>query len=280
MKSDTVIENVGDSTLPCTLYRYMELDTALTVLDSGLCFSRASDFLDKNEFNFKPGKLSQTDLKELYKKYSPGNEVERALRNKVLLNKGYRKKLTKEMEKSYSTMCNENREELLERYYVCCFTDQKDNKRMWEEYADNGKGLMMAFNVNKLLNLYNGDYMYLMKVTYQSASPELPLGIWAESSDEAMPKIKRILFCKKEAFSWENEFRLLLNTERTSHVSEEMYYKKEQTTIKGRKRSFIYDNRIGNVLEEIVFGPDMLEESKLRIKQIVEGKGYRCTLSN
>ncbi len=80
---------------------------------------------------------------------------------------------------------------------VCCFTTNPLNEMMWSHYAENHSGVCLEFDFNK-------DQQFLEKlaaVTYTDVFPEV------NNANE----IPKALLTKRQAWSQENEWRILSN---------------------------------------------------------------------
>ena len=83
---------------------------------------------------------------------------------------------------------------------VCSFAGDGRSVLMWSHYANNHAGICLVIDLARDVNTF----LFAVKITY---SPAYPVINWANDPRE---ELKRTLLCKDEAWSYENERRIVL----------------------------------------------------------------------
>lgn len=91
---------------------------------------------------------------------------------------------------------------------ICCFSDTYENELMWAHYADNYKGICVAYSTNDLQLALN-DNVHIVRVAYNSEPPRIN----KEVTQDSQAAVRAILSHKKAPWLYENEWRLLTNEE-------------------------------------------------------------------
>lgn len=94
-----------------------------------------------------------------------------------------------------------------EKYGVVCFSERNDNLLMWSHYADNGKGICLAFNTESD-PVFADDRV--RKVRYSAFLPDIDA---YEMSIERVISPKDVLSHKSEDWAYEREWRSFRNAE-------------------------------------------------------------------
>ena len=145
----------------------------------------------------------------------------------------------------------ENNPEVLKRldiirnmWMISCFTEKKDNKRMWSDYADHHRGICLEYDVKKVLDKVKetGGEMSIMPVRYiedRDSCSDMALNHkdLLNMNDDATAEAKYRLACmtkEKLLYSFEEEWRLIYDREK----------KIEDEQIDGDSISFINPKRI------------------------------------
>lgn len=117
------------------------------------------------------------------------------------------------VKKSFATMEQQLNGSLYSLFKVCCLCTSNKNRLMWSHYADSHKGICIEYDFSECL----GADCQPMPVYYSNARPKFP---WKVAVDHS-PEIQReatihfmdALLTKDEAWSYENEWRLLIKAE-------------------------------------------------------------------
>lgn len=133
----------------------------------------------------------------------------------------------------------ESKKEYFEREGILSLTANPNNDKMWNEYANEGKGFCVGYNLKELFNHLGGCGI----VNYVDKLPIIsPFMQWEESS------FKRVYFKLKE-FSFEEEYRA------------KKFWAKPATQ---ESRRLILPK---NVFKEIILGDNMSEQHKKEITE-------------
>jgi len=111
-------------------------------------------------------------------------------------------------------------------HMVCCLSKRKDNRKMWEEYADKYKGFVVEYSLDKN-NEQSSKIRNLFEIEYYDEIPSFDLGFLFESfynlficngetkiSSITFPLAQRLLI-KKSDYKSEEEWRYI--TEKTEN---------------------------------------------------------------
>lgn len=102
---------------------------------------------------------------------------------------------------------------LYELFKVCCLCTSNKNRLMWSHYADSHKGICIEYDFSKSL----GTDCQPMPVYYSNARPKFPWKVAVDHSPEVQQEatihFMDALLTKDEAWSYENEWRLLIKAE-------------------------------------------------------------------
>lgn len=152
-------------------------------------------------------------------------------------------------------------EEHLKKTRVSCFSKRPDNNRLWDEYADKGKGICIRFNSRIEI-----DVIIPKEVTYYE---KLPTFEFFNFEDEATA-IFDFFTCKlKSKYEFEEEVRLFHFFEKElvdfpSDLVEEV--------ILGKNVSEETENEVLNILKDPNY-------SKVVIRKVIDDTGPLITLS-
>jgi hypothetical protein len=89
------------------------------------------------------------------------------------------------------------------KWGVICFTERYDNMAMWANYADQGKGVALEYDLRDL-DVPDGA---LQKVLYQDASGGVSLENVLDPANAG--QFSKVLSCKRREWAYEEEWRLL-----------------------------------------------------------------------
>lgn len=140
------------------LYHYTSLDALIGICraplsEEGLCFwaTRFDCFGDKEEYKLGISVIKRL-LPELEKKLQPNRRIASSFNWEEIIGN-----------------------ETLPFPYVVSFTDKKDNEYMWEHYACEGKGVVIALDDSRrIVNEYTKNY-YLRKCLYMGDKSDAEL---------------------------------------------------------------------------------------------------------
>lgn len=176
--------------------------------------------------------------------------------------------------------------------YIISFTDQDDNLPMWNQYANNSKGVTIGFDKNKILEINTTYNLSLEKCTYDIAplddylKNEIPqihnsiiinsysLGLFINYDSTFLKDFQKfIITLKHHSYNYENETRLVIKR----NVSEESKFFLKNNIYK----PYIEVEIPVNSIKEIILGPDTsLDMLKVPINRMLNKKGLKATLNN
>lgn len=161
----------------------------------------------KNIMTIETKKLKPQNRREIQKIYDNFGSPE------------FEEKMEPVIKKALSDFVNSLRNDTM----VCCLTARKDNKKMWEEYAEKYEGFVIEYDVNRAKD--NSDLLStvscLFPVTYYKRMPKVPLlplfkyQFYLELYNkeinivETVKKLYKQLLCKDYDYRAEEEWRLL-----------------------------------------------------------------------
>ena len=109
-------------------------------------------------------------------------------------------------------------------WMISCFTERKDNERMWGDYADHHRGICLEYDLEKVLGKVKetGGVMRIMPVRYmydRDSCSDMALNHkdLLNMNDEAATEAKYKLACmtkEKLLYSFEEEWRLIYDREK------------------------------------------------------------------
>lgn len=95
-------------------------------------------------------------------------------------------------------------------FKVCCLCTSSKNRLMWSHYADSHKGICIEYDFSEYIE--NGSQP--MPVYYSKTRPKFPWNVAIEQTPETQSKatahFMKALLTKDESWSYENEWRLLI----------------------------------------------------------------------
>lgn len=127
---------------------------------------------------------------------------------------------------------------LIDNYRVSCFTNYNKNMLMWSHYAENHKGVCIGIDLSsyKGLELERVSYKkpiiypFFKKYFYIDGSPKRFTVNNKESFNKYSDKeLKKYLWVKNSFWSYENEYRIILDKE---NISEDGLYKLNKSNVK------------------------------------------------
>ena len=266
------------------LYHYCSLETMQMIIENKeLWLSNVLKSNDKKEFH---------DMDEIFplvfeKLEQESEEIEQAL------------ELAKNVAQ-YSQNIVKDRKENSIIPYVCCFSTEADDLEQWVKYADNGKGVCIAFNTEKMdgfkkINIKvdkayeNIDGYFLGQVVYED---EQKKGILA---DKISKRLLELIKQNKKTYD-ESDF-YIIHSELlvASALFKSHYFKKESEwrvvylapdTETDERRKFLFNSKgikghyklpivPSEVIAEIVLGPNCsLDNNDRELKIFFQQNGF------
>ena len=165
------------------VYKYCNLETARKIIDSGLLLQPPDNFNDPFDC------LAGVNVWAPEYQFSPDqNDLQYALSQLKQLPLKYQLQNYSVFQDMRSSYC----------FAITCFGEQYDQHLMWSHYADNHKGLCLAFDTSSIID-------HLHPCIYTHSMPAD--AVW-RSDDIALSLIKG------SAWAYENEWRLVKKTSR------------------------------------------------------------------
>ncbi|MCM1027043.1 MAG: DUF2971 domain-containing protein [Roseburia sp.] len=122
------------------------------------------------------------------------------------------KEATKQMKKFFDTLEKELNELFYMHFKVCCLCTSNKNKLMWSHYADSHKGICIEYDFSRLVA-----EMQPMPVIYTNARLQFPWEVAVkatqENQSEAITHFMKALLTKDQIWSYENEWRLIVQAD-------------------------------------------------------------------
>lgn len=117
---------------------------------------------------------------------------------------------------------------LREKNLVCCLTQRRDNRKMWEEYADKYAGFVIEYDLSMVAEQADTAKVlsHTFPVTYYKRLPKVPLlpfierafyrDLYGKDTDifDATKKLFKQLLAKKNEYHSEEEWRILSSQQR------------------------------------------------------------------
>jgi len=234
---------------PKEIYKYRDAKWGLEILRSkNLYYSSPLSFEDSKDCNLN---LMSFD--------KPSNSKIEEILNRTNYNrKEKRKKIWfyKHNPKEFGVIYQENFEQLLSKTRVSCFSKRPDIKRLWKEYADNGKGICIRFNSRIEI-----DVIIPKEVTYYEKLPSFNFFEF----DNEKTSILDFFTCKlKSKYGFEEEIRLFhFNEKKLVHFSPDLI----EEVILGKNISEEIENEVFNLLKEPCY-------SKVLIKKVIDDNPF------
>ena len=201
----TIIEHLDVSAinLPPVLYKYREFNNSFhksIITNSSVYFAAPNTFPDNKDCHPKEVFPSVSIVRKRFWELSLSEHPE--------MNRYERDRYVHEQIISAPILNPDIREQLIEDLFgdycrchgILSVTANPNNKRMWEEYADDHKGFCVGFNSSKLAMIAGGGG----PVTYCDSLPEIH--IWLDNQESEF--LKRV-FYKERKWEHEEEYRLI-----------------------------------------------------------------------
>ncbi len=228
------------------IYKYFRFDDNLinTLKESYLWFSNADAFNDPFEFKLQgPKNLTDEDIMEYYHlmKTLDGNRIDEVLQGHI---EAFLFAYKNEPEKFLDFYLIPFRSRI-NKFGLCCFSENFDDILMWSHYSDSHKGLVIKFDKNKLdESIYLNNDLGMTVIDSVSYSKDFPFIKMSRNQDDTAKSVRNIVFTKAINWEYENEIRIL-----SDQVG---------------KHNFDI-----NCIEEIIFGAKFMEIDKVQIIEIL-----------
>lgn len=189
-----------------SLYRYRRLDSyELEALQNGTIFMRwPSSYEDDEDCTpvFDYEEITRFIIKEKHPRSAAQELIERNVNfHDLESNPKIKKKIS----------------DIRNMWMISCFTERDNNIKMWQQYADNCKGICLVYSFKDILdNVKNTESMIIMPVRYidnRSECPDLKLDHHDLLENLNVTDSKYLLSCttkERVNYSFEEEWRLIL----------------------------------------------------------------------
>ncbi len=179
------------------------------------------------------------------------------------------------------------------KFYVMCFSQEKDALPMWNYYLKDGKyqGYSLGFDFD-FQDLFSKKAIFKRKVIYDDRAKQTLIGnlILEAATDEhiALSVAERCrlllnavdglaLVMKKSCFAHEHEVRLILDTDMAKQQRTEVFSCSEVRHVDTNGVFVPYCNVTWNdktVLKEICYAPTMPKQTELGLRSLLDTVGY------
>lgn len=164
------------------------------------------------------GKIQLIQNKGTYSDYVKGFGVDIDADEIELTEKAYEqiqpenKEAIEQDRELFSTLEQKLNESLYTLFKVCCLCTSNKNKLMWSHYADSHRGICIEYDFSDI----SADAVQPMPVFYTNKRPKLPwrasIAPTPENQSEAIIHFMKALLTKDELWSYENEWRLIVQS--------------------------------------------------------------------
>ncbi|MFQ7593460.1 MAG: DUF2971 domain-containing protein [Acutalibacteraceae bacterium] len=111
-----------------------------------------------------------------------------------------------DIREEYNAKVAKKIEESKRKFCLCCFSEEYKNILMWSHYAENHKGICVEYDFRNYRKV-----LYLEKVKYANDVVKFPQG--------GFEGFNRIFCTKALPWSYEHEWRLILNAEKAGEMN-------------------------------------------------------------
>lgn len=194
---------MNNSTFPKTIFKFenackqsiINFKSQVLYMASPIAFNDPYDCA----INMKIADLKYSDIARIKKKYLERSDVPIKIKHEIESTNDEKMKsiLYKAVEKTIF----EKRDEFLNNYGVCCFSEDNENLLMWAHYSESYKGFCLEFNTNK------EPFNKIRKVEYLESIPEFDIASYI--IDGQGDQILKLFCTKAENWKYEKEWRLL-----------------------------------------------------------------------
>lgn len=224
---------------PERVFKYRNAKWGVELLRSKtLYFNKPKSFKDSNDCNpdlMNFGDVSSSYIKEVVNKTSHNRKGRRGKIKEYTCNP-----------RQFIEYCKKGFQGILERLRVSCFSKRPDNKRLWDEYADEGKGLCFCFN-----SRIEPEHLTVMECTYFDNLPKFNYFDYRLKEEEKRSLIMNFFSSKlKSEFEFEEEVRIF-------HFLGEENIKFKPI-----------------LLEEVILGINVEKDTEERVLQLLKASEY------
>ncbi len=164
------------------------------------------------------GKMQLIQNKGTYSDYVKGFGVDIDADEIELTEKAYEqihpenKEAIEQVRELFNSLEQKLNESLYTLFKVCCLCTSNKNKLMWSHYADSHRGICIEYDFSDI----SADAVQPMPVFYTNKRPKLPwraaIAPTPENQSEAIIHFMKALLTKDELWSYENEWRLIVQS--------------------------------------------------------------------
>lgn len=152
----------------------------------------------------------------------------------------------------------------LTSYVNCWYSEQHESDAMWRLYADTDNGLAIKSTPARLKNaLQNSEKSTYGEVEYRDYDSFL-----IETENPLAP-----LFYKRNAFKFENEFRILLH-----YFADDLYGASAENAKEIQPDGLPVPVDVGDLINEVVLSPSSSKEFENNVRRITEEYGYEFNI--
>lgn len=195
---------LDDIEFPSVLYKYRDWSDEFHkrfIIEREVFMASARSFKDKLDC-YNSTRFDLLSDEQIYQYYRHWSEKEnpnwKRYNHKDFARKWLKKTPIKDKKNVEDWMKN-TREEYYEHDGILSLTANCENERMWEEYANSGKGICIGYNTKELFKYVSGggEVQYL---------EELPI-ILPEPFMEFAEAMRNRIYCKLKDYQYEEEYR-------------------------------------------------------------------------
>ena len=197
-----------------TLYKYVSANRALTCIpevgDGTLRATQPAALNDPFECAVTPVYLIPDEEEE-------NRELAKVL-NQINENKLITEEVVQTARRQYGSMFTRQlfARQVSTRFGIVSFTTEPYHPLMWSHYTTDGSGFFIGYDV-RVLSKVAGEHGHLLSVNYRDRLPSILDPIVLVSPESNLPKL---LSAKSEHWSYENEWRLIVELNRTIGTGE------------------------------------------------------------
>lgn len=239
-------ENMFDL-LPKTFYKYRDWYNdyhKMILTENQIYFSSQNGFNDPFDASI-PFRYDEAEMtsENIFKKfYETGREMMPHLSESELIQKCYEQQHSGIFENGeyWKNHYDKYVENINRNFGIYTLTTKNSNLLMWSHYANSHKGFCVGFNTEKLFKLVMGT---IGPVIYDNVMPFVPM------FEEGLEGITRLLNTKSKDWKYEDEYRMVKSF--------------------AANKTFTFEE---NIINEVIIGLNMNENSKDEIKELVKTK--------
>ena len=244
----------------------MKSDMSTLILKEGLSFGNAYSYNDKNEYTPVFKEMTDDELLEFYQRNRKmALEMPHYQLVKNILSNSYtRSELLKMInDEEKANFSESTKDSIANTIYLCSLFIAGENERMWKNYGENGKGVMLVLDKEQMQKIYRNN---LIPVSYNRGEKAFNSAILTR--DES--NMKEIASVKGSNFDDEKEMRAFIYKDEIFSPYTSYNFKVSSPLNKNGKTIFYYhDKRLPSYLKEIRFGKDCSTETRDEIYAII-----------